>query len=283
MTTTAPTTVRSLLRTPPRDPAPAWGLLPAGLVAGAGVLLFGVHVRPLGYVVLLLGVALGLILDRPLGRTLFLIALGQGIVSAIPLAADLSDAGILRFAVALTLAVAVPYAISRWVFGDDVIRFPLRTGEPWSRVAWTYLLVVVGLGYLVLPWYFLTSGSYLNWPTVTAPTEIGRLFLGVNAVGIWDELFFVCTVFALYRRHFILWQANVLQAVIFVSFLWELGYRSWGPFLTIPFALVQGLTFALTKSLTYVVTVHLLFDLVVFAVLVHGHNPDLFDVFVTGP
>ena len=59
-----------------------------------------------------------------------------------------------------------------------------------------------------------------------------RLFIGVNAVGLWDELFFICTAFALFRRHFPLWQANILQATIFVSFLWELGYQSWGPLLT---------------------------------------------------
>jgi hypothetical protein len=67
--------------------------------------------------------------------------------------------------------------------------------------------------------------------------------------------------------------------VIFVSFLWELGYQSWGPLLTIPFALLQGYTFSLTKSLTYVVCVHLLFDLVVFLVLVHAHNRDWLAIF----
>ena len=36
----------------------------------------------------------------------------------------------------------------------------------------------------------------------------------------------------------LLWLANLLQAVIFVSFLWELGYQAWGPLLTFPFALV---------------------------------------------
>ena len=76
---------------------------------------------------------------------------------------------------------------------------------------------------------------------------------------------------------------NLLQAIVFVSFLWELGYRSWGPALTIPFALVQGWIFATTASLGYVVTVHLLFDAIVFLVLVHAHNPHLFDFFVTIP
>ena len=102
-------------------------------------------------------------------------------------------------------------------------------------------------------------------------------------MGIWDELFFICTVFALLRRHFPLWTANGLQAIVFVSFLWELGYREWGPLLTIPFALVQGWIFSWSKSLAYVVTVHLLFDAVVFMVLVHAHNPHLFNFFVTAP
>ncbi len=64
---------------------------------------------------------------------------------------------------------------------------------------------------------------------------------------------------------------------MFVSFLWELGYRAWGPLLTIPFALLQGYIFMRTRSLAYVVTVHLLFDAVVFLVLVHAHNPGLLE------
>jgi membrane protease YdiL (CAAX protease family) len=79
-------------------------------------------------------------------------------------------------------------------------------------------------------------------------------------------------VFTLLKRHFPAWQANLLQSLVFVSFLWELGYQSWGPLLTIPFALIQGYTFKLTKSLTYVLIVHLIFDAVVFAVIVYAHN-----------
>ena len=88
----------------------------------------------------------------------------------------------------------------------------------------------------------------------------------------------------LLRRHFADLSANILQAIIFVSFLWELGYRAWGPALTIPFALLQALIFLKTRSLGYVVTVHLLFDAVVFAVLVHAHNPGMLDgLFLLSP
>ena len=109
---------------------------------------------------------------------------------------------------------------------------------------------------------------------------VGPCGVGVGAVGIWDELFFICTVFTLLRRHFPVWQANLLQAVIFVSFLWELGYRAWGPLLTIPFALLQGWLFAKTRSLGYVLTVHLLFDAIVFLAIVHAHNREWLPIFL---
>jgi membrane protease YdiL (CAAX protease family) len=215
-------------------------------------------------------------------RDLSLIAVGLLIVSAIPLKAELDNLAILRFALALGGAVAVPYAISRWVYRDGAegrgaIRFPWRGGGRWTRFQWTWLIAVLLLGWLILPFYFITSGVYLNWPVVDTPELIARLFVGVGAVGIWDELFFICTCLAVLRRHFPFWQANVLQSVVFVSFLWELGYQAWGPLLTIPFALLQGFIFMRTRSLAYVVTVHLLFDAVVFLVLVHAHNPGLLD------
>lgn len=253
------------------------------LVCGAAVLLFAVHVRPWGYAPLLAGVALAAVVDRLLARDLALIALGQAIISTISLKADLSNAGIARFAVVLSLAVVVPVVISRWLFRDTTVRFRWRGGWPWSRAQWVYIAVVVFAGYLILPYYFISSGVYTNWPEVAQGGQIARLFVGVNAVGIWDELFFIATVFALLRRHFAVWTANVLQATVFVSFLWELGYQAWGPLLTIPFALIQGWLFSWAKTLPYVITVHLLFDAAVFAVLVHAHRPELFDIFVTAP
>ncbi|GAA1579820.1 CPBP family intramembrane glutamic endopeptidase [Leucobacter aridicollis] len=221
-----------------------------------------------------------------LTRDLSLVALGLMIVRTIPLAAELDTLSMLRFTLALGGAVLVPYLVSRFVYGDRATGFPWR-GEPprrrWGALHWGWLAGVLVLGWLILPYYFISSGVYANWPEVNTPDLVARLFVGVGAVGIWDELFFICTVFAVMLRHFPAWLANVLQAVVFVSFLWELGYRAWGPLLTIPFALVQGLIFLRTRSLGYVVTVHLLFDAVVFAVLVHAHNPALFDVFPTAP
>ncbi|MCI1017704.1 CPBP family intramembrane metalloprotease [Microbacterium sp. C5A9] len=271
-------------------------VVPALLVCAAAPAFFVVQVPWLGWALLALGVGGAWLVERgrpvwtgpidgtrrepSLTRDLSLIALGMLIVSVIPLAAELDNLAMLRFTLALGGAVAVPYIVSRFVFRDRAISFPWRTHRRWGRLQWGWLVAVLVLGWLILPFYFITSGVYQNWPVVDTPDLIARLFVGVGAVGIWDELFFICTVFALLRRHFPDVLANVLQAIVFVSFLWELGYREWGPLLTIPFALLQGFIFLRTHSLAYVVTVHLLFDAVVFAVLVHAHNPGLLPIFL---
>ncbi|MGK2855003.1 MAG: CPBP family intramembrane glutamic endopeptidase [Microbacteriaceae bacterium] len=260
-------------------------LVPALLVTGSAVFLYALASPLIGYLVLALGLAVALVLDRSglstnLLRNLGLIAAGLVIISTISVAADISYGNMALMGTVLALAVAVPYLLDRFVFGERLIRFPWRGGDRWGRVQWGYLVFVLVAAWLLLPFYFITSGVYLNWPTVTEPDEIARLFVGVNAVGIWDELFFICTVFVLLRRHFPVLQANLLQAVVFVSFLWELGYQAWGPALTIPFALLQGYIFTRTRSLFYVICVHLLFDLFVFLIIVHAHNPGALPIFL---
>ncbi|RKS88508.1 CAAX prenyl protease-like protein [Microbacterium sp. AG790] len=263
------------------------GIVPAAAVCLAAPAFFVLLQPLLGIALLVIGLGGAVALERrrvaasapSLARDLSLIAMGMLVVSSISLEAKLDTLSMMRFTLALGGAVALPYAVSRWVYRDRAIRFPWRGGGRWRGWQWGWLVAVLVLGWLILPFYFITSGVYRNWPVVDSPDLIGRLFVGVGAVGIWDELFFICTVFALLRRHLPDAAATVLQAVVFVSFLWELGYRAWGPVLTIPFALLQAVIFLKTRSLGYVVTVHLLFDAVVFAVLVHAHNPGLLDAF----
>lgn len=260
-------------------------VVPALLVVAAAPAFFVAVLPWLGWTLLALGLGCAALVERrgvlsrrpSITRDLSLIAIGMLVVSAIPLKAELDNAAMLRFTVALGGAVLLPYLVSRFGYRDRAIGFPWRGGGRWSRFQWVWLVAVLALGWLILPYYFITSGVYQNWPVVNTPDLIARLFVGVGAVGIWDELFFICTVFVLLLRHFPPVVANLLQAVVFVSFLWELGYQAWGPVLTIPFALLQGYIFLRTRSLAYVVTVHLLFDAVVFAVLVHAHNPGLLD------
>jgi membrane protease YdiL (CAAX protease family) len=273
------------------------GLVPALLACLAAPAFFVLRVPWVGWVLLAAAVAGAVLVDRrggvrivpgrsasptsaSLARDISLIAIGMLIVSAIDLKAELDNLAMLRFTLALGGAVVVPYVVSRWIYRDRAIRFPWRGGGRWTPLQWGWLVAVLALGWLILPFYFISSGVYTNWPVVDTPDLIARLFVGVGAVGIWDELFFICTVFALLRRHFPDVVANLLQAIVFVSFLWELGYQAWGPLLTVPFALVQAFLFLRTRSLAYIVTVHLLFDAVVFLVLVYAHNPGMPQIFL---
>lgn len=272
----------------PVDLDPPSGVLSAKLPPALGVALsavvlygfFDAPFRPLGYVVLVVSLVAAYFVDRPLFTDLLLIGVGITIVSLVSVEADISWLNILVLGTVFTAAVLVPFLIDRFVYQRRAIRFPWRSGRKWTRGEKVYLFATPALGWLILPFYFITSGVYRNWPDVETPSEIGRLFVGVNAVGTWDELFFICTCYALLLRHFQPWLANILQAIIFVSFLWELGYQAWGPLLTIPFALVQGMLFHRTKSLTFVLIVHLLFDLVVFLVIVHAHDPAALPIFL---
>lgn len=270
----------SQIPTDPPRPALSWKLLPAALLSASGVLLFGIGSEVSGYGLLVLALLLAVIIGHRFARHLALIAAGLVVISLVPLNADLSLGHMALMGGVLTLAVLVPTVASRRLWREEIIRFPVNTGRRWPAAARLYLLGVVAMGYLILPVYLISTGVYRNWPDASEPAVFWRLLLGVNAVGIWDELFFICTAFTLLRQHFPDWQANILQAVIFCSFLWEIGYQSWGPLLTFPFALLQGYTFKLTKSLSYVVSVHLIFDLVLFLALVHAHNREWLPVFL---
>jgi hypothetical protein len=255
-------------------------LIPSALVSFSGFVLFVLEQSIAGYGLLAVSVLLAGFIGGELLRDLALIAAGLVAMSLVPITTDISTAHMLHMGSAMILAVGIPYSVSRFVFKDHAVRFPVRTGQAWTRAEKWYLPAVVVLGYALLPAYMISTGVYRNWPAVSEPDGIIRLFLGTNVLGIWDELFFICTVFVLLRRHLPVAQANVLQAVLFTSFLWELGFHAWAPLFIFPFALVQAFIFTRTKSLSYIVCVHLLFDFVLFLVLIHAHNRAWIDIFI---
>ncbi|WP_461175053.1 CPBP family intramembrane metalloprotease [Arthrobacter sp. Z1-9] len=255
-------------------------MIPAALVSASGFLLFAREDRVSGFLLLAAALVLAGLISRRLAIDLALIAVGLTAMSLVPITTDISTEHMAVMGTAMIVAVGIPYAVSRFVTKDHAIRFPVRTGQPWTRAEKWYLPAVLVIGYALMPVYMIRTGVYNNWPAVSDPEGIARLFLGTNVLGIWDELFFICTAFTLLRRHLPDWQANLFQAVLFTSFLWELGFHSWAPFFIFPFALLQARLFTITKSLSYIVSVHLLFDFVLFLVLIHAHNREWINIFL---
>ena len=249
-------------------------------VSSSGIALFAFEQRLIGYGLIALGLMLSLLVSHRMFRDISLIAFALVMVNIVPINTDISYSHMSLMGLALSLAVGVPYLVSRFVYKDYSIKFPFHFREPWGRAKWFYISLVGIVGYFVLPIYMINTGVYLNWPAVDDTSSIVRLFIGTNALGIWDELFFICTVFVIFHRYVPFWVANILQAALFTSFLYELGFESYGPILIYVFALTQGYIFKITHSLFYLLCIHLLFDFILFLVLVHAHNPTWIDIFI---
>ncbi len=256
------------------------------LVASLCLLIFGalnnlaLHNRWLGWASLLVGVLTLLGTKKEFAKHAVLIFISIAILSLIPINTDITLSHMLIMGSALTLAIAIPFFVTRKIYRQKVIRYPLLHG-PWTRWHYGYIVLVAVLGYLILPFWMQNTGHYMNWSVDTSPWQLFVLFLGTNGLGIWDELFFIITVLALLRRHIPFNWANIVQACLFTIFLYELGFRGWAPFAIFPFALLQGFIFKKSESLLYIIVVHLTLDLVLYLALINAHHPHLLNVFLT--
>jgi membrane protease YdiL (CAAX protease family) len=201
----------------------------------------------------------------------------------IPINTDISPGHMFGMGSILAAAVVLPWAITTYGLKERVITFPFRHGRKWYRKEIAYIAFAAAASYLILPFYLSNTNSYLNWDVELGPSHIIRLFLGTNALGIWDEIFFVGVCLALLRQHLPFMLANIIQATLWTAFLYELGFRGWGPFVIFFFALSQGYIFKRSKSLLYIITVHLTIDFMLFLVLIHLHHPQYLRIFITSP
>lgn len=249
-------------------------------LAIASVILVGLEQKTVGWAIYGLGFILNMSLNRgSFRRHIGLVYMSLGLLGMIPITTSTTNGNFMLMGSVLGAALVLPYLMTRYVFKDGVIRFRWHHGRRWFRSEVLYVLGTAIGAYFFLPFYLLDSGAYLNWSVDNTTDSISRLFIGTNILGIWDELFFVSTILGLLRRYLPFWQANLLQAVLFTSFLYELGFTGWGPFVIYPFALSQGYIFRKTDSLLYVITVHLTLDFVLFLALLNAHHPELADIF----
>lgn len=244
--------------------------------------LIGVHWRPYGWVLLAVGAAVTLLVTQgAFRRDLSLLYGALAILGVTPISTDTSVGQASIMTLGLVCAVVGPYVVSRFLFKDRHIRYSWHHGRNWYRREILYIGVTAAVAYLVLPFYLVNSGAYLNWPSETDAGSLVRLFIGTNSLGIWDELFFICTVLGILRRYLPFWQANLAQAIMFTSFLYELGFTGWGPLPVFALAITQGYIFKRTDSLLYVVTIHLTIDFILYFALINAHHPNLVPFFIT--
>ncbi len=138
-----------------RDTGSAWASVPPALLGGSAVLLLVFHQLPAGYALIVAGLAAAWLCDARrwsagLLPDLTAVASGVLILSLSDLAADLSDAGMLRFTLVLPTAVDDTNATQ---VSDDrrVLTWKLPLGEETTMDATvTYLNPVKAAGWLMV-------------------------------------------------------------------------------------------------------------------------------------
>jgi membrane protease YdiL (CAAX protease family) len=249
------------------------------LLCGTAIVLIGMQ---LWWGWLLFGLSAAALVACPLQfrKDIVLLHISLGILALTKINTDISYAHIVEMAVPLLFAAGIPYVVSRFVYRDHLVRFRFHHGRSWYKTEIMYIFVTLVASYFVLPFYLKNTGAYLHWTVPPGASALIRFFVGTNALGMWDELFFISTVLGILRRYLSFFWANIAQAVLFTSFLYELGFTGWGFLMIYAFAIMQGYVFRKTDSLFYVITIHLSIDLILFLALVEAHHPDWMHIFV---
>jgi len=212
-------------------------------------------------------------------RRLYYLALFSSIVvlTIAPINTDLNIQHVSLLLPAFIAALVLPTVIL-WRERPKVIDFNLFPKHiDWVDVLYT--IISIPLAWAVISLYFnvISPEVPFNWTLGETPNngELFGLFMGINGVGIWDELFFINISFAIIRRLFAFRVANPAQAVIYTGILWDMAFRGTGFFLVYIFALTQGAMFERSKALIWVLIVHLIVDYFLFQIIVNTYYPDL--------
>jgi hypothetical protein len=140
-----------------------------------------------------------------------------------------------------------------------------------------YVIVSFPLAWGILQIYFFHINPELpaHWklPPAADHEQTWRLILGINCVGIWDELFFINTVYGILRSVFPRRLANLGQAVVYASVLSTMAFTGIGPVVVFLFALTQGAMYEGSRALIYVLFVHLVIDFFLVSAILHFYYP----------
>ena len=184
------------------------------------------------------------------------------VLAAAPINTDTSTRHFITLGIPFAAVLIVPYLILRRT-DPGVVRYRFLPRR-FRRLDVFYVLISIPLAWLVFELYFKVLNPWVptHWHLPPEPdlTASWRLFIGINCVGIWDELFFVNTVFAVLRSVFPFRVANAAQAVIYASVLTRMAFTGIGPVVVFLFALTQGSMFEESESLVYVLLVHVIVD-----------------------
>ncbi len=213
--------------------------------------------------------------DGRVRQSLTVLLLCVGVLALAPIETDLDTAHFFRLGVPFLLVIVGP-----WLYFHRVAPGELEWRWLPRRISWhdlAYTLVAAPLSWAVLQFYFFRLNPELptHWlrPPHDGVAAIPRLALGINLVGIWDELAFINTFYAILRRAFPARVANLAQACVYTAVLYDMAFTGHGAWIVYLFALTQGYMFEKSRVLLYVLIVHLIVDLFIVMAILQYHFP----------
>lgn len=215
--------------------------------------------------------------DGKLRRNMGLLLLAVLVLGFAPIHTNLDTSHFFTLGLPFFLVIAGPYLYMRYrAPGELEWRFWPREWS-WRDVIYTLSSVPLSWGIIQIYFFHLNPELPTHWPLTPEhdPAAVTRLAIGINCVGIWDELFFVNTVYVLLRGLFPARWANLAQAVVYTSVLYHMAFTGWGIVIVYVFALTQGFMYEKSRVLLYVLIVHLIVDLILVLAILQYHAPNL--------
>lgn len=251
-----------------------------GILCISAIVLIALQNHFLGWLLLLFGLLTLVFSNKEAAKNIVLLYISLAILGITPISTNISIGHLLQMGFAIGVALVFPFLISRYVYKNNFVTFKFHHGRHWYRIEILYIFFAGIVSYLFIPFFMRSTGSYVNWKVEPGVLSLITLFIGTNVLGIWDELFFVNTVFGILRKYLPFFSANIAQSIMFTSFLYELGFRGWGFIIIFLFAFLQGYIFKKTESLFYIITIHLTLDLFLYLALIHAYYPNWIPIFI---
>jgi len=214
-----------------------------------------------------LGASLVLVLrdpDRSYRRRMGVLLWCIAVLAFAPIETDTSNRGFLHLGSFFAMVIVFPALLLRRT-DPGVIRYRFWPRR-FRKLDITYVLISIPLAWAVLKLYWhLTPEMPTHWtlPPSQDGEQTWRLFTGINCVGVWDELFFVNTVYAILRSIF----------PFRIAVLYDMAFTGAGLVIVPIFAWTQGSMFEESENLLYVLVVHLIVDFFLFSAIVQHHSP----------
>jgi hypothetical protein len=194
-----------------------------------------------------------------------------------PIRTDLDTPHMLTLGAFFLAAVVLPGLLLRRSDPGVIMWRFLPRRLRWRDLVYVGVSVPLAMGVLHLWFFRINPWLPTHWalPATPVPEATRRLIVGINLVGIWDELFFVNTVYGILRSLYPQKLANAAQAVVYTSVLYTMAFTGIGPLVVGLFALTQGAMYEGSRSLLWVLIVHLVADLFLVAAILHFYYPGM--------